>query len=145
MNGAATTQGEFGDPTENTETALCVFDGNGLVLESVVPAAVTTGTPAKRSWVKDKAAGYKFKDKTGANGGIVAMSLKGASAAPKSKMQVKGAGTTLPDLPPSPLQGTVTVQLVNNSPLGACFEGTYSGAQIQLNSGTAIKAKAKAP
>ncbi len=142
LNGAVTTQSEFGDPSENTETALCVFDGNGLVLESVVPAAVTTGTPAKPAWVADKTAGYKFKDKPGTNGGLVQIALKGASTAPKSKVQVKGAGTVLPDLPPTPLQGTVTVQLVNNSPQGACFEGTYSGAQLQLNSGTAVKAKA---
>lgn len=141
IKGAATLQAEFGNPGENTQTALCVFDGDGLVLEAVIEPAATTGTPAKPSWSALNTMGYKFKDKTGTQDGLSLALLKGHGTDPKSKVLVKGGGVTLPDLELS-LQGTVTVQLVNNSPAGACFESTFSGSQVRTSSATLFSAKA---
>ncbi|MEO8603762.1 MAG: hypothetical protein ABI629_14405, partial [bacterium] len=134
IKGQSTTQLEFGDPTDDSDYALCIYAGAvpALVGQALIPAS-----PATWSLIGSK--GYKFKDTTGTPNGIVKATLKG-NTLNKAKVIVKGKGGNLPDLT-LPVTGVVTVQLVNGS-TGLCFGADYQPPQ-QINEVGRLKAKVK--
>ena len=127
--GAATTQAEFGDPTDDASYALCLYAGaTPTVLEALhVPAA-------GGRWSVVGSKGYKYNDPTGASSGIAKVIVKGGVAG-KSKALVKGKGASLPDidseLPIATGDLPVIVQLRNNRN-GICWEGTFASPKKNL-------------
>jgi 6-phosphogluconolactonase (cycloisomerase 2 family) len=134
--GQPTTQEEFGNPFVTRTYALCLYDGNGLVLSAKVSGdGICDGKPC---WSLIKTTGSKYRDKLAASDGMTGIVQKGRTET-KSSIRVKGKGDELSD-PALPLSGTVTAQFVNTSS-GVCFEAVYSGAQITKNRSDQFRAK----
>jgi hypothetical protein len=95
------------DPTGTTDYRLCVYAAGAIVIDTVIP-------PGAPKWVA-AGSGFKYTDKPGTVFGVTKIKLK------DGKIQVKGAGATLPD-PTMPLTEPVVVQVQTSD--GACFGGT---------------------
>lgn len=133
--GSQTSQAELGDPTSTADYALCVYAGaaSGLVGEAIIPADMSR-------WSALSADGYIYEDATAAEDGIFKVVLEG-SERNKSKVQVKGRGPELTDVP-LPVAAPVTVQLINGDN-GLCWGTSYSAAQIVKNDNDQLKAKSQ--
>lgn len=131
--GASTSQAEFADPTSGTDYALCIFAGlpPTLIGQAVVPADAS-------KWSIAGSTGFTYKDAAAAAAGITKVSLKG-STVNKSKLQVTGKGSALPDLP-LPLAAPVTVQLVNET-TEVCWGASYPASQLLKNETDQLKAR----
>jgi hypothetical protein len=132
LRGAATSQPEFGDPTANTDYALCIYIASSALLGQVL-------IPAGTNWSAVGASGYKYNDPAASGPAIDIVRLQGG-ADNKSKVLIKNRGGTFPGLSsfvPSPL----TVQLFNGT-TGVCWGATYTSSQLLKNAGGLIKAKA---
>ena len=141
LNGPATAQVDFGNPTipAGTGYSLCVYDdASSLVAALDVARAgdATCSGGAKECWKATGGAppggkGYKYKDKSLDADGLLLMLLKGGQAG-KAKIVVKGMGANLP-LPIAgslTSAGSVTVQLRgSNAP--QCFSGTLADVKNQ--------------
>jgi hypothetical protein len=132
LRGEATSQAEFGDPTDTAGYAFCLYAGTSATLigEAIVPADA-----AKWSTVLSK--GYKFRDND--SGSINRILLKGSSE-DRSKIRVTGAGAGLPDLA-LPTSAPLTVQLVHGES-GLCWGASYASPHLLENGPTRLKAKA---
>jgi CSLREA domain-containing protein len=114
------TQAQLGDPTSGTVYALCLY------YDATLQAAMRLTDPAK--WSAVGTTGYKYKDPTGAAGGITAAVLK-AGVAGKTSVSFGGKGDNLPDpLPMTPVPPVVTV-VARNSSTTTCFSAVYSAAK----------------
>jgi cysteine-rich repeat protein len=119
--GAETTAADLGDPLAETAAELCLFDGEGLVARSVVPAGA--------GWRKTKK-GFRFR---GSADGIRRLVLV-AGGAGKAKITVagKGSGLEMPDL--SGVVAPLTVQLhAGDACWGTAYElgkGTKRGKNV---------------
>ena len=133
LKGAATEQGEFGDPPAGTTQTLCLFAGTAAIASLDIPAGA--------GWAPISDKGYKFKDATGTPDGVNKSILKGGDAG-KAKALVKGKGANLPDPLGAALTLPVTAQLVNDAN-NICFEGVFDSADIKKNDGEQFKAKAQ--
>lgn len=130
LKGAALTQPQLADPTDDTGYSLCVYAGAADTL------IATATLPAGAGWSALSSKGYKFKGTSPQ--GLTNALLKGGSAG-KSKAQAKGKGATLPDVS-LPLEYPVTVQLrKDNAPL--CLESTFSAPDVVKNDAAQFKAK----
>jgi hypothetical protein len=108
---------EFGDPSEDTLVALCIYDESGLALQALAGSGLCGRNPC---W-KLQSRGFSFKDKTGGENGLTSLKLKGAVG--KAAISLKGAGSQL-DLPlPLAAATGVRVQLVTSN--AACFESVF--------------------
>jgi hypothetical protein len=131
--GESTSQTEFGNPTDATNYALCVYAGTdaSLVAAAGIP-------PHSTKWQPVGDLGYQYKDKSGAAAGIERVILKGSDNA-RSKITVKGKGSNLP-LPPLPLAFPVVVQLMDTG-TETCWEGVFGPADTVANDGETFKVK----
>jgi len=131
--GAATSMQDFADPLGVTTYALCIYDGASPapVDRLIVPAG-------SDRWRPIGTVGYKYTDSSGAAQGVQKITLKG-SAESKSKVQVAGKGSALPDVA-LPLTAPVTVQLLNGTN-GLCWGSSYDAAQLRHNDGSTLTAK----
>src|SRR5262249_30243334 len=131
--GESTSQAKFADPTNGTDYAVCVFSGlpPTLIGQGVVPA-----NGAK--WSIAGSTSFKYKDAAGTAAGITKISLKG-STVNKSKVQVTGKGSALPDLP-LPVTAPVTLQLVNQTNQ-LCWGASYPSSQLLKNETDQLKAR----
>lgn len=123
IKGTATS---FGDPTDDTSYALCVYDDSRLVLDYDVDA----GAP----WTL-AGSGYKFDSPTGNASGITKIKLKPGTG--KAKAIVKG-GLDFLELPsgdPMFTQATeVRVQLVRTD-TEQCWQGVFPAGAIENTTG----------
>lgn len=133
--GVAVGVAEFGNPTTTEDYALCVFNP-GLSMKLDAPADGVCGSVP--CWKAVSIKGFKYKDSLRTPNGVDKISLKAGLSA-KSKVQLKGKGGNLPALP-LPLALPAIVQLQAES--GACFEGTFTSANQQVNDGTQFQGKA---
>ncbi|MEO6029679.1 MAG: acetylxylan esterase [Candidatus Binatia bacterium] len=136
LNGVETPKSAFGSPTATTSYALCVYDGNSMRLSSATIAA--GGTCAGKSCWKEQTHGFRFNDRSLAQGGIQSILLK-EGVDGKARIVVKGKGAML-DMPVMPIQTLpITVQLVNGN--GQCWEAIYQ--TTFRNTAEQLKAKAQ--
>ncbi len=126
---SAITQAELGNPTAGTVYDLCLYHDSAL-------RSVARLSDASK-WSATGTTGYKYKDSTGAAGGITGVTLK-AGAAGKTKVVFTGKGNNLPDLLPMTLPPSITV-VARNSSTGTCFSATYASATT--STATLLKAK----
>ena len=122
-HGADSTQGEFADPINTAQYALCFYAGttSALIQQVGIP-------PSAGKWSAVGTKGYKYSDAAGAAAGITKIIVKGGTLG-KSKALVKGKGAGLPDFDSQlPIAGgdlPLIVQLRNNQ-TGICWEGAFS-------------------
>jgi len=121
---------ELGDPTAATETALCVYDGNGRAIAT----AIKPGAP----WDGPGTSGYRLRDPSGGAGGITKARLK-PGAGTKANLTLKGKGTRLPDLA-LPLAPPVVAQLVTSDG-GVCWQGVYAPGGSTRSTTTMFRGK----
>lgn len=129
IKGAATTTAEFGLPTGTTAYTLCLYAGTAALGDATIPPGP--------GWSPISTKGFKFKDLTGTPEGITKAKLK-SGATNKAKVQVKGKGINLPDLPATPFPSPVTAQLSGNN--GICFETVFT-SPFKKNADGKFKAK----
>jgi uncharacterized delta-60 repeat protein len=137
LKGTATLAGALGDPLNDTDYTLCVYDEIASV-----PSLVLTGVAAAGGTCADKpcwkalgkppgAKGYKFKDKSAPN--RVFQLLVKPNNAGKAKVLVKSKGADLglvgTPLLPFDQDPTLTVQVVNS--LGECWDASYSAPAMK--------------
>src|SRR5262249_29048599 len=108
-----------GDPTKQTDYALCVYDGHRqLVASAGAPAAGRCGK--KRCWAAAKGGGFRYADGRRAGSGIKSLVLGSTT----STLVAGGGGAGVPKLPLATLP--LTVQLANGD--GACWTSTLKTA-----------------
>jgi hypothetical protein len=141
LNGPATAQVDFGDPTipGGTGYNLCIYDdASNLVAGLDVARAgdATCSGGAKECWKAIGGAppggkGYKYKDKSLAADGVLLMRLKGGEAG-KAKTVVKGMGTNLPLPIAASLTSAASVTLqLRGSDAPLCFSVTLADVKNQ--------------
>jgi cysteine-rich repeat protein len=139
-NGAATSVGDFGDPTTVSGAGyqLCIYDGDGLLASADAPAGgFCAGKPC---WTSTKK-GFTYVDKELTPDGLHKIILQ-QGADGQAKIVLKGRGALL-DVPTLPIAASglpVTVQLKNTD--GVCWEAVYSTG-ISKNLTTEFKAKSE--
>jgi hypothetical protein len=138
--GQATTFAELGAPLTTDEYALCVYDASSeLLLKMTAPAGGTCGTkPCWKQLGSVPPKGYKYKDFDGLPNDLDGITLK-AGLEGKAKMSLKGKGPFVP----MPVLGGFALPLTTQlqSAGGVCWEATFSGTGVQLNTGALFKAK----
>jgi hypothetical protein len=122
---------DLADPTDSAAYEVCVDDAVGPRLAArVEPGA---------GWKALGTAGFKFKEKTGVNGGMTALAAK-VSPNGNAKVVVKGKGVNLDD--PGSLPWTPpVVAYVANVDTGACFYAQFEGAEVKKSTDVLFKAK----
>lgn len=143
LKGAATTQQQFADPTDNADYALCLYAG---ATPTLIQQAVAGSSPDRWRAVGEK--GYRYADASGASNGVFAASLNGGDDG-TSKVLFKARGAGLPDmaadsLPIPPAGFPLRVQLLNSGN-GLCWEQSYSEADVKKNTADQFKAKHATP
>ncbi len=136
--GQSATFAELANPTATAEYRLCLYAGGSLALGADVPAGGTCS--GKPCWAVQPTKGFKFKDKTAENDGILTIRAK-ASLKDRTSIQAKGRGAALTDLS-LPLAEPVVAEM-HNVESGLCFTTSYSGAEIRENDSSSGKLKAK--
>jgi len=128
VKGTPTTKAQFGNPLSADSYAFCIYDSNGLVMNTIVAPG---GTCSFKPCWQEKSFSFTFKDKTFAQGGIQTIFLKEGLNG-KAKFIVKGKGANLglrTDL--TTLVSPVTVRLKNS--LGTCWGAVYSFPPAKKN------------
>jgi cysteine-rich repeat protein len=126
LQGAATTQAEFANPTTSADYQLCIFaetsESPALLMSADVP-------PTASSWHSLGHVGYTYSDKTGSDAGMRRILVK-AGAAGHSKIILEGKGAALGDpvLPDAPVD-ELRIQLSNQA-TGVCWESEVPASAI---------------
>jgi hypothetical protein len=129
--GPATSKTDYGNPDVVDVYDLCIYDGTGLVMSTLAPAAgVCVGKPC---W-KEKTTLFLYKDKAATPDGLTKVLLKTSATDGKAKILVKGQGgnLSLPSL--SGLASPVTVQL-KKSTGGPCFGAVFTAPFLKQEAG----------
>ena len=136
--GAATTAGDFGDPTSGTAYALCLYDesaGAGTATLRLEASAPAGGSCASKPCWKSTATGFAYADKDLTPGGVKTLKLTAGSTG-RAKVTLSGKGALLaPQAPPYAPKLTAQVRGSN----GSCFGAVFSG--LAKNGGTLVKGK----
>lgn len=120
---------ELGNPVENTDYALCIYDNDGVLIDMDVPSNQT-------AWEAKGTRGFVYRDRNGTAEGATSLRLS-ASTSGRATMSVRGKGTGLPE-PMLPATFPVTAQLVNGD-TGVCFTATFATATT--SDGVQLRAK----
>ena len=134
LKGDATTLDELGDPTDDTDYALCIYVGSTNALLAQVSAPADAG-----KWQPMGTKGYKYNDPGKTPDGVQKV-LVSSGAQGKSKAKVKGKDANLPDPVLGALETPITVQLKRSGSL-TCWEATYQSGDIIDNDADTLKAK----
>lgn len=122
----------LGTSITGTDYALCVYDGTGPVVSGLLPAnGEWSGNYPKLS----------YKDKTGATGGVTAITLKRSDEALKASASAALGGTGLSLSLSSALTPPVVAQLRTSA--GGCWGASYDSTEIKKNDGKSVTAKEK--
>jgi hypothetical protein len=136
--GAATSLGDFGDPTSTTSYALCLYDeraGTGTASLRLEASAPGGGSCAGKACWKSTSTGFAYADKDLSPGGVKTLKLV-AGASGRAKVALTGRGALLAPQPP-PYSPKLTAQVRGSN--GSCFGAVFS--QLVKNDGTLVKGK----
>jgi predicted phosphodiesterase len=106
---------DVGDPTTQTDLAVCVYDAAGPLVGGAVPPAVAEWSPIKN--------GFQYKDRLEARHGLQKIKVK-LGVGSKAQLQAKAKGTGV-GTPTTPATFPVTAQLVNLD-TGACWQSVFA-------------------
>jgi hypothetical protein len=130
----AAPEGFFGDPTDATSHATCVYDGTGALILELPVAAGGTGANGKPLW-KLKKQKATYKDKVGTAGGVRKVGERSGKGA-GFDVSASGANLALPMLP---VQAPVTVQ--HRTLDGGCGQIVFD--TLSKNDATQVKGTVK--
>ncbi|MCC6766287.1 MAG: hypothetical protein IT293_16630 [Deltaproteobacteria bacterium] len=135
----AVTPAEVGDPTNDTDYALCIYDETA----NVGALAARIDVPAGAGWQAAGPTRVQYKDAAGTVHGVRRLRVDGKPTGAKVKLSAKGPSVPLPG-PAAPdryfvRDPHVIVQLRNSA--GGCW--TLRLSDDQKNSATEFKAKRK--
>jgi len=132
------TPAEVGDPTVDTDYALCIYDETA----NVGALAARIDVPAGAGWQAINPTRFQYKDSAGAVNGVQRLRVDGKTKGSKVQLFAKGPNVPLPG-PVAPdryfRDDHVIVQLRNT--VGGCW--TLRLSDEQKNSATEFKAKRK--
>jgi len=138
--GGVVTPEDLGNPTVDTDYALCVYDES-----AGTPALVGSYViPAGGSGWKATPAAVKYVERSGSADGVIVLKARSIAAAGTSGARLRASGTNLalPDaFSPTMLfnQDTLVVaQLLNST--GACWHSEFGAGATQKNTGLLFKA-----
>jgi predicted phosphodiesterase len=103
-----------GDPTDQTDLGVCVYDGSGVLLGGTILHGASGWTTL--------ANGIKYTDPTLARRGFQRIKVRFGAGSAQIQVRAKGAGAAVPPLPAT---FPVTAQLVNLDS-GACWESVFA-------------------
>ncbi len=132
-----TSAAAVGDPTVDTDYALCIYDETA----NVPALAARLDVPAGSGWQAIAATRFQYKDAAGGVNGVQRLRIDGKANGSKVQLKAKGANVPLPG-PVAPdryftRDRRVVVQLRNT--VGGCW--TLSLSSDKKNSATEFKAK----
>ena len=104
---------DVGDPTGETDLAVCIYDPSGALLGGEILHGDARWKAVKR--------GFQYRDRAFANHGLDKIKVKTGTPSLNAYVQVKGRGT----LPTLPVALPVTAQLVNLDS-GKCWSSEFS-------------------
>jgi hypothetical protein len=134
INGQATTQADFANPTGTADYALCIYAGPSVALKASIHVP-----PGSSNWSLLGSKGYKYLDFSLSADGTQKVILKGTGVAGKTKALLKARSDNLPDpLDMGALTLPVKAQLLNYQ-TGICWEGNFTTAK--KNTSAIFKAK----
>jgi cysteine-rich repeat protein len=121
--GAATTKAEFGDPTNSTTFALCIYDDvDGLLTTITLPAGGTCGPHA--CWA-ERPGGFRYRNRAREPEGAGELLLQQGRHDGRSEivLEARGENLDLPDL--ESLESPLTIQL-RRTGSQLCWGARYS-------------------
>jgi len=130
-----TAPGFFGDPTDATSHATCVYDGTGALLLELPVAAGGTGANGKPFW-KRKGEKATYKDKSGAAGGVQKVGQRAGRKGAGFDVSARGDALALPALP---LEAPITVQ--HRTVDGGCAQVVFDA--LSKNGAMQVKASVR--
>lgn len=138
---------DFGDPTATTGYALCLYDGDGPVLDLEVPAAVSCGVQPCWSLTGpigvETGVSYRDRQKPAQYAGVRQI-VGRAGTAGRARLQVVALGQNIPPFTlGTGLAGTVTVQVVTDN--AACWAQQFTSSDTRRNDTAQFKATYRAP
>ena len=130
--GEATSAGDLGDPSHDTDYAFCLHrEAAGTwqsLLQLVVPAATSCGRNAAPCWKgagkPAGATGYVFRDPSMQYDGVAELRLRPGTDG-RASILLRGRGPLL-ELPPLPLAPSERVVAQLRSSDGACWSASYA-------------------
>lgn len=141
--GQAFDQSLLGDPTVDAEYSLCIYDTTQSAVR--LAGSIALG-PSAVLWRDKSPKGAKYKDKAGAQQGVIKAFLKpGADTKTKAQLKARGGNTPTPatldattffDVDPN-----MTVQLINSA--GGCWTVDFVPGAVSKNDDEQFKAVAK--
>jgi hypothetical protein len=119
--------GEFGDPLNDTDYGLCVFDagGNTIAHASAPAAGECDGRPC---WRQTRS-GFQYRKGRGVSSMRLTLRFRGDD---DTRITLSGRGAEL-GVDPLPAAQPVTVQLKNSD--GGCWEAVYSAPALRNQEG----------
>jgi hypothetical protein len=130
---------DLGNPLTDTAYSLCAYDSRGAQWSLVASFALPIGPP----WVLDGDQGYRYRDRSGALGGVSNVRIR-TSAGGVSRILFRAAGDSMPLAPAAGTgryfdqQPSVVVELVAAD--GRCWTSDFSPATTRSNTATLFRA-----
>jgi hypothetical protein len=134
-------QSDFGDPTDDTDVRICVYEGDGkaLVMEAIAAGGGTCGGEPCWEAISN---GYRVLDASAAQNGLTKILLRGHPVASRTRLLFKGQGESLP-LPTLPFSSADDVLVrVHNSTTGSCWGADFTPGDVLRNDAEMFKARA---
>jgi acid phosphatase type 7 len=110
---------DVGDPTAETDVAVCVYDANGLLLGGQVAHGATRWRTIKR--------GFEYRDKTLATFGFQKIKIRTGTPSLGAYVQAKAKGVGIGN-PALPATTPLTAQFVNLDN-GKCWSSTFTATK----------------
>ncbi len=118
---------------ESTGVGLCLYDGNGAVVEGALPEGFT--------FTKEKSPKFSYKDKEGSTDAVTGAAFNASDTAGKAKASFDLGGSGFEWPAETALTAPVIAQIV--SPAGLCLGASFDGEEIKKNSEKGLVAKEK--
>lgn len=133
---------DLGDPTTTSDYALCVYDAEGIVASSTVPAGAACGD--RDCWKdrsRDDTTRLVFADRQARHEGMKRIKLQDGADDASIRARATGADLLQSDLGGA-LMTPVTAQLVTSD--ADCWSTTFEAEDVRLNVRKAFDARHKA-
>jgi hypothetical protein len=136
LRGEATTITEIGDALSTDSYSFCLYDAsNALLAATTLPPGGTCD--ARPCWKDLGGLGFRYSDRTGANGLVRKLVVKAGDAGkPRVIVKTQGEDLAFDSLPPSL---PVRAQLASTT--GVCWEGEFRAEGVTKSTSTVFGAK----
>lgn len=134
---------DHGDPTTSSAYALCVYDADGIVASSAVPAAAQCGD--KDCWkaksYRDETSGFLLNDRRARHEGMKAIKVKDGAGDSMARARAAGADLYVSQFGEG-LMTPVTAQVVTSD--ADCWSTTFDAEEVRRNDAVRFDARHRA-